>query len=69
VLDAGGLVHRRAPHQAHALGDAVHPVQVGLAELAAMGVRREAPADLEVSVGDEVLGLAGRAEAEFLDLG
>ena len=32
------LVDRGAPHQAHRLGDAVHPVQVGLAQLAAVGV-------------------------------
>ena len=63
-----GLVGGRAADQAHALGDAVHAVDVGLAELAAVGVDREAAAELDVAVADEVLRLAAPAEAELLEL-
>ena len=41
VVHLGHLVDRGAPHLAHALGDAVHPVQVGLAQLPAVGVDRQ----------------------------
>src|SRR5215470_12651890 len=41
VLDAGDLVHGAAAHLAHRLGDPVHAVDVGLAELAAVRVDRE----------------------------
>ncbi len=50
-------------------GDAVHPVDVRLAELAAVGVDRQAATELDGAVGDEVLGLALRAEPELLELG
>ena len=52
------LVHRRAAHLAHAFGDAVHAVDVGLAELAAVGVDRQPAAELDRAVAHEVLGLA-----------
>lgn len=39
------------------LGDAVHAVDVGLTELTAVGVDGQAPAYLDGTVGDEVLGL------------
>ena len=68
VLDVGHLVHRRAAQLAHALGDAVHAVDVGLAELAAVGVDRQPAADLDRAVGDEVLGLAPAAEPQLLQL-
>ena len=64
----GDLVHRRAAHLAHALGDAVHPVDVRLAELTAVGVDRQAAAELDVAVLDEVLRLAAPAEPELLEL-
>src|SRR5450631_787532 len=41
VAHAGYLVDRGSPHLADPLGDAVHPVQVGLAQLAAVGVDGE----------------------------
>ena len=50
VLDVVDLVDRRAPHLAHALGDAVHAVDVGLAQLAAVGVDGQAAAELDVAV-------------------
>ena len=42
VRDVGELVDRRAAQLADRLGDAVHAVDVGLAELAAVGVERAA---------------------------
>src|SRR4051794_36330636 len=68
MFRAVDLVHRRATDLAHALGDAVHAVDVGLAELTAVGVDRQSAADLDAAVGDEVLRLAGTAEAELLEL-
>jgi hypothetical protein len=38
-------------------------VDVGLAELAAVGVERQAAAELDGAAGDEAAGLAARAEA------
>jgi hypothetical protein len=43
-------------------------VDVGLAELAAVGVDRQPAAELDRAVADEVLGLAAAAEAERLEL-
>src|SRR5690242_21960491 len=65
---AGDLVDRGAADLADGFGDAVHAVDVGLAELAAVRVDREAAVDLDRAVGDEVPGLAAAAEAEFLQL-
>src|SRR5580658_3760155 len=60
------LVHRGAADLPHALGDAVHAVDVCLAKLAAVRVDREPPAELDHPVGDELPGLPARAEAELL---
>src|SRR5690348_6423555 len=68
VLDVGDLVVRRAADLAHGLGDAVHAVDVRLAELAAVGVEGEAATQLDVAAGHEVLGLTPTAEAELLQL-
>src|SRR4051794_20579055 len=68
VLDVGNLVDRRTAQLPDRLRDAVHAVQVGLAELAAVGVERQPPAELDRAVGDEVLRLAALAEAELLEL-
>ncbi len=68
MLDAVDLVDRGTPQLAHALGDAVHAVDVGLAELPAVGVDRQPPADLDGAAGNEVLGLALTAETELLEL-
>src|SRR5215217_305684 len=68
VLDVRDLVVRSTADLAHALGDAVHAVQVGLAELPAVGVDRQPTADLDVAARHEVLGLAALAEAELLEL-
>src|SRR3954469_13761107 len=57
VLGAGDLVDRRPADLPHAFGDAVHAVQVGLAELPAVGVDRQPAADLDPAVGNEVLRL------------
>jgi hypothetical protein len=43
-------------------------VDVGLAELAAVRVDRQAAAQLDRAAGDEVPGLAAPAEAELLQL-
>src|ERR1700722_15926205 len=63
VLDVGHLVDPGPADLADGLGDAVHPVQVGLAELAAVGVDRQAATHLDVAVADEVLRLALATEA------
>ena len=57
MLNLGDLVNRRSAQLTHALRDAVHAVDVGLAELTAMGVDRQPPADLDRAVGDVVLRL------------
>src|SRR4029077_85274 len=64
---AGALVDRGAADLADRLGDAVHAVNVGLAELAAVRVERQATAHFDGAVGDEVPGLPGAAEAELLE--
>src|ERR1700733_804213 len=65
---ARDLVDRGAADLADRLGDAVHAVDVGLAQLAAVGVERQAAAQLDRAAGDEVAGLAAGAEAEFFQL-
>jgi hypothetical protein len=57
MLDIGHLVDGRAAELSHAFRDAVHPVNVGLTELAAVRVDRQPAADLDRPVGDEVLCL------------
>ena len=66
--NVGHLVDRGSPDLAHTLGDAVHAVQVGLAQLAPVGVDGQPATDLDVAVAHEVLGLALAAEAELLEL-
>src|SRR6266511_651929 len=68
VLDPVDLVHRRAPHLARALGDAVHAVDVRLAELPAVGVDRQRAAELDGPVAEELLRFAALAEPELLEL-
>src|ERR1700712_6082958 len=53
VVGVGDLVDRGATDLADRLGDAVHAVDVGLAELAAVGVEGEPATDLDGPVGDE----------------
>src|SRR5581483_12282171 len=55
VLHVVGLVRRGSPDQADALGDPVHAVDVGLAELTAVGVDRQPAPELDVAVAHEVL--------------
>src|ERR1700704_949877 len=69
VLDAVDLVHRRAPHLAHAFGDAVHAVDVRLAELTPVRVDRKPAAELDIAVAEELLGAPPFAESELLQLG
>src|SRR3954470_13962452 len=68
MFDIGNRVHRRASKLPNAFGDAVHAVDVGLTELTTMGVDRQPAADLDRTVGDEVLGLAFAAEPQLLQL-
>src|SRR6266508_2725094 len=68
VCRSGHLIHRAAPDLACGLGDAVHSVQVRLAQLAAVGVDRKAPTHLDGAVGDELARLAASAETELLQL-
>src|SRR3984885_5232142 len=57
VLDVWNRVHRGPAQLPDSLGDAVHAVDIGLTELAAVRVDWEPPAHLDRTVGDEVLGL------------
>ena len=68
VLDVVDLVARGPAQLAHALGDAVHPVDVRLAEQAAARVDRQLATEREALDGGEVLGLARAAEPEVLEL-
>src|SRR5207302_7818165 len=65
---AGNLIDRGAADLADRLGDAVHAVDVGLAELAAVRVDGQAAAQLDRAARDEVPGLAATTEAELLQL-
>jgi hypothetical protein len=51
-----------------AFGDAVHAVDVRLAQLAAVGVDRQPATDLDRTVGDEVFRLTLVAEPQLLQL-
>ena len=68
MFDIGNRVHRRAAKLPNAFGDAVHAVDIGLTELTTMGVDRQPAADLDRTVGDEVLGVAFAAEPQLLQL-
>jgi Domain of unknown function (DUF222) len=68
VLDIGHLVDRPTAELTDPLGDAVRAVDIGLAELAAVGVDRQPPADLDRPVGNEVLRLTPAAESQLLQL-
>jgi len=69
VFDVVDLVVRCSTDLAHTLGDAVHPVDVRLAQQPAIGVDGEFPTQREPFDGGEVFGLAAPAESEFLELG
>ena len=69
ILDILHRVHRGSANLAHGFADAVHAVDVGLAELSAVGVDGQASPELDVAVADEVLRFALLAEAELLELG
>src|SRR5690348_11112990 len=62
------LVDRGAADLADRLGDAVHAVDIGLAELAAVRVQWQGPAQFDRPAGDEVPGLPARAETKLLQL-
>src|SRR5262245_18933499 len=68
MLHTVDLVTRRAADLTHRLGDAVHPVNVGLAQQTAAGVDRQAAAESEVLDGGEVLRFAAWTKAELLEL-
>src|SRR5262249_22635212 len=65
---AAHLVDRGAADLADGLGDAVHAVDVRLAQLAAMRVEGQGPIQLDGPAGDEVPGLAAGAETQLLQL-
>src|SRR6516162_11541764 len=68
VLDVVDLVVGSTAHLAHTLGDAVHAVDIGLAEQPAVGVDRQLPTERQPIHGGEVLGFTTPAETEFLEL-
>ena len=68
MLNGVDLVHRGAAQLPHTFGDAVHAVDVGLAELAAVSIDRQPAADLDRTVFDVVLGLTLAAEPQLLQL-
>src|SRR5690349_14462079 len=63
-----GLVVGRTAHLAHTFGNAVHAVDVRLAEQAAVRVDRQIASEGEPFDGSEVLGLTLPAEPELLEL-
>src|SRR5262249_16126216 len=68
VLDPVDQLHRRGGDLADGVGDAVHAVDVCLAQLAAVHVDRKPATELDVAVPEELLGLAARTEPELLEL-
>src|SRR5580658_6940460 len=62
------LVGGGAAQLAHRLGDVVHAVNIRLPDQATVGVDRQAAAELDVAVLDEVLRFTTAAEAEALEL-
>src|SRR6185437_5379674 len=68
VLDVGHRVHRGSPQLPYTFCDAVHAVDVGLAELTAVGVDGQPPAHLDGPIGDVVLGFTLAAEPQLLQL-
>jgi hypothetical protein len=50
-------------HATRPLGETVHAVGVGLAELAAVDIDRQAPADLDRVIGNEVCRFSLAAES------
>src|SRR6266852_9187036 len=68
VADILHLITRGSAHLADPFRDPVHAVNISLAELSAMGIDRQAPADLDVALADEVFRLARLCESEGLEL-
>src|SRR5215217_343889 len=68
MLDIIDLVVRGAAHLTNSLGYSVHPVDVCLAEQAAIGVDRQLSTERESLNRREVLGLAAPAETELFQL-
>lgn len=56
------------PRSCRTLRDAVHAMDVGFAELTAVGVDGQPPAHLDRAVGDEVFRFALAAESQLLQL-
>ena len=65
---AGDLVDSRAADLADRLGDAVHAVNVRLAQLAAVRVEREPAAELNGTAGEKRPGLAALAKTQLFEL-
>src|ERR1700730_15342254 len=68
MIGVRNLVDGATANLPNAFGDAVHPVQIGLAELPAVGVDGQSSAHPDLAGADEVLGLAPAAEPELLEL-
>jgi hypothetical protein len=68
MFNAWYLVHRGAADLAHAFGDPVDAVQVGLAQLSTVRVDGKPPADLDGAAANELLGLPAGAESKFFQL-
>src|SRR5271156_6033181 len=68
VLDVVDLVVGGSTHLPHTLGDAVHTVDVSLAEQPPVGVDRERSTERQPLDGGEVFSFAAPAESEFLEL-
>src|SRR4029077_4219414 len=65
---AAHLIDRDAADLANGLGDEVHAVDVRLAQLAAVRIEGQDPVQLDGPAGDELPGLAARAETQLLQL-
>lgn len=63
VLESDNLIDRAATHLTDRFGDAVHAVDIGLTNLPAVGIDREAAADFNVAVPYKILCFATIAKA------
>src|ERR1019366_6849267 len=62
------LIHRIAAKLTHPFENVVHAVDVTLTQQTTVGVDGQCPADLDVAIGNEILGFARTAEAVGLEL-
>lgn len=62
VLHAGHLVYRTAAHLPRPFRNTVEAMDIGLSDLSTMGVDRKLAAARNMTITDEILGLAASAK-------